>query len=538
MLVRYKLLRVNVNKALVKRASLPICSLACVLSLAVFNASAVDDAKLLVIQQQQSIESEFTDELDDDFDDIDAQLEASFMQTDAELEARYQAVHEAIQTAFRKQSSKIEVKWPNDVVVPTGAVWVAYNDNYDERVIYDFEQGFFQLEVTDSDNMQENLERLAQLAAKVSKDKAQTLQSLDVFGQAIAQEVALIEPTTLDNNYQEMPVSTPDSASKPDKAEVQEAVNSADKPNTSIRQALLKPANYQIMASVSAQVPHIDVQDLLLELERKNALKTKQTLVDAENKIASLSPPNSESSGDFTSTPDKSLSVDINDLEPAPIELNLAGTNSSVSSATNTPLRIQKTNNGWALKVPFVNSYQKTLINQRMQTINAMSERFNVDVSLILAIIEAESSFNPMATSHIPAFGLMQLVPKTAGVDAYRHVYGQHRILGPEYLYDVENNIELGTAYIDVLQNRYLRGIENPENKLYSMIASYNTGVGNLANTVSGKKRIRGAIPLINTMEPQAYYDFLQANLPAIETKRYLDKVMTKKQKYLYLDGN
>ena len=494
------------------------------------QSNASDNAYALLYQQVDV----FKDDLDDDFADIEAKLESQFLQTDAQLEARYQAVHKAIQAAYTKQTAKIEVQWPNDVVVPKGALWVAYSEDYKERVSYDFEQGYYQLEVVDDGDVEANLNTLSKMATKVSLDKASTLASLDVFSRAIEAEVAKIEPASYQQQEAKVTTNTP-------------ANSKALDLNQNVRRGMFKLANYEIMASVSAPAPNINVQQLLTRLAKEPANlaepSTKQANKDAKqfvsNKALQLQTNN-------TNTSAKALA---NRQNFEPIALDSAG-NVLTINASKTPviagvnnrtkavpkLSLSKTTNGWALKIPFVNKFQQTLIDQRMQTIKTMSQRFDVDVSIILAIIESESSFNPMATSHIPAFGLMQLVPKTAGVDAYHHVYGKHKILSPDYLYDIENNLELGTAYIDVLQTRYLRGIDNPDNKLYSMIASYNTGVGNLASTVSGKKAIRGAIPYINEMQPTDYYKFLQKNLPAVETRRYLDKVISKRQKYQHLD--
>lgn len=446
----------------------------------------------------------FTDELDDGFDAVEAQLEATFIQTDLQLEARYNAVHKAIQAAYTKQTKKIEVQWPDDVKVPSGAVWVAYSDDYNERIVYDFEQGYYQLEVSEQGDVAENLHRLAAMADKLSTDRVSTLQAMDNFGRAIVAEVESLGPSKPQTASLKPISKTKLEASSKITPQLARVAPNSD---TTMRKALLKPANYKIISSVSAPSPKLNVQKLLdrIAVEESQSSGSEKAKEHNDQKALSKIP--------LTSS-----------------------TISSVEASESMPLQIVQKQNSWQLRIPFVNSFQQTLIDQRMQTISEMSQRFNVDISIILAIIEAESSFNPMATSHIPAFGLMQLVPKTAGVDAYNHVYGQPKILSPEYLYDVENNIELGTAYIDVLQSRYLRGIENDDNKLYSMIASYNTGVGNLANTVSGSKRIRSAIRKINDMQPAYYLDFLQKNLPAEETKNYLHKVMTKRKKYQHLD--
>ena len=47
------------------------------------------------------------------------------------------------------------------------------------------------------------------------------------------------------------------------------------------------------------------------------------------------------------------------------------------------------------------------------------AERYGIDESLILGIMQTESSFNPYAISYANAIGLMQVVPSTAGRDVF-----------------------------------------------------------------------------------------------------------------------
>ena len=58
------------------------------------------------------------------------------------------------------------------------------------------------------------------------------------------------------------------------------------------------------------------------------------------------------------------------------------------------------------------------------------SQRFKIDPAIAMAVTETESSFNPKATSHIPAYGLMQLVPVSGARDAYQYVYNKDKFLG------------------------------------------------------------------------------------------------------------
>ena len=161
------------------------------------------------------------------------------------------------------------------------------------------------------------------------------------------------------------------------------------------------------------------------------------------------------------------------------------------------------------------------------------AKEFKVDPALVLALMHSESSFNPMARSHIPAFGLMQIVPNSAGRDATEFVYGKQRLLAPSYLYNADNNIKMGCAYMHILYYRYLRAIENEESRTYCVIAAYNTGAGNVARSFTGSSRsVREAAPMINKMTPKQVYDHLVANLPFEETRNYMTKVTPRYQAY------
>src|SRR5690606_39594272 len=99
--------------------------------------------------------------------------------------------------------------------------------------------------------------------------------------------------------------------------------------------------------------------------------------------------------------------------------------------------------------------------------------------------IYTESSFNPLARSHIPAFGLMQIVPTSAGKDISQELYGSPRLLTPDYLYDPEKNIEAGSVYLYLLLNRYFRQVADTESRFYMAVSASNTGPGNVARVMS-----------------------------------------------------
>ncbi|MBT7410330.1 MAG: DUF3393 domain-containing protein [Methylococcales bacterium] len=183
-------------------------------------------------------------------------------------------------------------------------------------------------------------------------------------------------------------------------------------------------------------------------------------------------------------------------------------------------------------KIPFTKGYKQKGAKKYAQEVMKEAKRRKIDPSLVLAIMQTESAFNPRATSPVPAFGLMQLVPRSGAMDAYQYVFRQKRLVEPEYLYSPSNNVELGVAYLKILDSRYLKRITNKQSRLYCVIAAYNTGAGNVAKTFTGKTRIKPAAKIINKMTPDEVYNYLRKHLPYEETQRYIVKVTKAKKKY------
>lgn len=174
--------------------------------------------------------------------------------------------------------------------------------------------------------------------------------------------------------------------------------------------------------------------------------------------------------------------------------------------------------------------------------VNKYAAQYDVPVPVVFAVMETESMFNPAARSAAPAFGLMQLVPTSGARDAYRYVYKKDKVVSDTYLYNPENNIRLGSAYLRRLNSDYLGGIESEESRMLATIAAYNTGAGNVFRTFSGKysksrhgsysNYKRGALAEINKRSPEQVYQYLRNNLPHAETRRYIMKVTDRMEKY------
>jgi soluble lytic murein transglycosylase-like protein len=89
--------------------------------------------------------------------------------------------------------------------------------------------------------------------------------------------------------------------------------------------------------------------------------------------------------------------------------------------------------------------------------VHKLAPHYELDPELVLAVIEAESNFNPRALSPKNAQGLMQLIPATA------------TRFGVDDVWNPEQNLRGGMAYLRWLMARF-------ENDVELVLAAYNAG--------------------------------------------------------------
>ncbi len=102
------------------------------------------------------------------------------------------------------------------------------------------------------------------------------------------------------------------------------------------------------------------------------------------------------------------------------------------------------------------------------ELLQEVAEEIGWDWRKLAALVYRESQFNPRARSWAGAVGLMQLMPRTA------REFGAADPLNPE------QNIRAGANFIQWLEEYWQRHIEDEEERMRFVMASYNVGHGHV----------------------------------------------------------
>ena len=149
-----------------------------------------------------------------------------------------------------------------------------------------------------------------------------------------------------------------------------------------------------------------------------------------------------------------------------------------------------------------------------------------VDESLIYAVAKAESSFRSGVQSHVGAVGLMQIIATAAGRDAYYRLYKKRFTPTVEQLKDPYTNLQLGSAYLKLLEEHHFGHINNADLKQMLVLAAYNWGPFNVKRNILAKNPPR-------TVEEMKWVLWMKAPR---ETYDYVNRVLKYQTQFSQFD--
>ena len=165
--------------------------------------------------------------------------------------------------------------------------------------------------------------------------------------------------------------------------------------------------------------------------------------------------------------------------------------------------------------------------------IGTFAKRYDLDPTLLNAIIQSESNFNTGLVSPKKAVGLMQVLPSTASGEVHRYLYGKKGGISKAELHNPEVNIRYGTTYLHILKQNYFGGITNRLSREYCVVAAYNMGPNRVVKTFGPNPQ--AAAQVINSMSSEEVYQHLVSRLPKRETRMYVAKVRSLREKYAHM---
>lgn len=418
-----------------------------------------------------------------------------------------------------------EVKdvWGSDSIVDnTKTKWVEYGNDYRSRSVVDFENGTIEVEVAvDEDADEEEVQQqLSEAVARLLDSRGSTNpnhSSVD-FSQPVSQQPILKGLVDLSpyNFNGEIDWKSPlKQENEMTERQIRRRLPAQAKSRTD-------SLNVRKGGAVAPPAPRSG-KTMAEKVKEDEARRV------AEAAAHQVSGRNSRSSG--TTNPQSAKSSSAENLITKE-EAAASIVQSSKKSTSTVKGKDGKTRKTATVKMAMATESLSKRAEQFKDLVQEFSKTFQIEEPLIYAIMEQESSFNPEAKSWVPAYGLMQLVPTSGGADAYRFVYKKQYAPTSSYLYVPRNNVELGTAYLRVLMNQFSK-VKDEGCRRLCVIASYNTGAGNVSRAFIGSTKLSKAFDKINEMTYDQLYNYLTHNLNTDEARNYVSGVSRRREKYI-----
>lgn len=487
----------------------------------IFLFFAITIVALLNTELYAQVDSDLSNE---SFEEYRKSLFEDFDDFREEAIKEYNEYAEAMHAEYMEYLSSIKSMWgENNAAEDTKTEWVEYGNDLKSRSIVNFEKGKIDVEIL-LDNVNDNdstaiKKRLAEAIKALLNSKGKTLPYKSQIDEQLTLSPTPILEGLVDFSKYDIPKEI---ASKDIK---QIAVDKPKKPT---------PPTPVVKSSTLTDNENKEEKNSAKTTMANEAINKKKKAEEeklAETKIVKNEPiVNKEAA----STPVTNTPKEENKKVETLIAENIAKAIAEQSKKSSNTIKGEDNIERKVIKIemPLVSDNLSKNAAIYKDYVEQYSQKFKIEQPLIYAVMEQESCFNPKAKSWVPAYGLMQLVPSSGGYDAYRYVYKNDWIPTQSYLYIPHQNIELGTAYLRILMNQF-SNVTNPDCRRLCVIASYNTGAGNVSRAFTGNTNIKKAIPLINEYSYQQLYDYLTNKLSTEEARKYVSGVSKRREKYL-----
>lgn len=428
----------------------------------------------------------------------------------------YDEYAKAMYAEYMEYVSSIKDMWGEEnVAEDTKTEWVEYGKDLKSRSVVDFENGKIDVEILLDDENENDPAIVNQRLTTAIKDLLESRGTTCPYDSKVDKQQPLSQTPILEGivdfsnyNIQEKIANVDNSSNiidlKPKKKMP---------PTPVVKGKTLETSKNNITANTKSKANEA--------IENKKKAKLEEERIAAEKKIKELEVEEIEE--------EKNVTIPaVNTTE----QIAEVIAEQSVKSSTTIKGNDNKERTIVKIEMALVSDNLSKNATVYKDYVKQYSQKFNIEQPLIFAVMEQESSFNPKAKSWVPAYGLMQLVPTSGGYDAYRYVYKNDWVPTQSYLYVPHQNIELGTAYLRILMNQFAN-VTNPDCRRLCVIASYNTGAGNVSRAFTGNTNIKKAIPLINKYSYQQLYQHLTNKLSTDEARKYVSGVSKRREKYL-----
>lgn len=180
------------------------------------------------------------------------------------------------------------------------------------------------------------------------------------------------------------------------------------------------------------------------------------------------------------------------------------------------------TRDGWRAEqmIYLVREHMTLRAERLVQTVRRECEDRGLPTNMVLALVEAESMFNPLAFSADGAIGLMQLHPETQGRFAVERLGLGERAPTRDELEDPQRNIALGCAYLGYLVNEEFEYVEDVEARRMTALAAFGWGVLNV------HKRLN-----VDRDMTSSQFDYRLAAAPP-RTRAFVRRILKRRERY------